>query len=73
MRCCAVVSHEAEALTEYHQLRDLLLREVFDITCELATFPPAGRFIELQKQLSAAIETQASVLAARPQLTLIAA
>jgi len=65
-------AHEAEALTEYHQLRDYLLREVFDITCELVTFPPATRFIELQKQLSAAIETQAAVLAARPQLMLMA-
>jgi 2-polyprenyl-6-methoxyphenol hydroxylase-like FAD-dependent oxidoreductase len=66
-------AHEAVALTEYHQLRDLLLREVFDITCELATFPSAARFVELQKQLSAAIEMQASFLAARPQVSLLAA
>jgi len=66
---------ETVALAGYHELRDRLLREVFDITCELVTFPPAARFVELQKQLSAAIETQAAVLAARPrrQHTLAAA
>jgi len=61
------------ALAGYHELRDQLLREVFDITCELVTFPPAARFIELQKQLSTAIETQAAVLAAWQRPTLIAA
>ena len=64
---------EASALTEYHQVRDLLLREVFEITCELVSFPPAARFVELQKQLSAAIEAQAAVLAARTQLVQVAA
>jgi len=64
---------EAIAFTEYHQLRDLMLREVFEITCELVTFPSAARFVELQKQLSAAIEAQAAVLAARTQLVQVAA
>jgi len=36
---------EAIAFTEYHQLRDLMLREVFEITCELVTFPSAARFV----------------------------
>jgi len=64
---------EAIAFTEYHQLRDLMLREVFEITCELVTFPSAARFVELQKQLSAAIEAQAAVLASRTQLVQVAA
>ena len=43
---------ETSALARYHAERDEQLREIFEITCELTTFPPADRFIELQKQLS---------------------
>jgi hypothetical protein len=43
-----------------------MLREVFEITCELSLFPPPDRFAELQRQLSAAIDTQSAALAARP-------
>lgn len=59
---------EADALATYHRERDLMLREVFEITCELAEFPPPARFAELQKQLSTAIDTQSAVLASRPVL-----
>lgn len=59
-------SDEADALAAYHGERDLMLREIFEITCELATFPPSERFAELQKQLSTAIDAQSAVLAARP-------
>ena len=41
-------------------------REIFEITCRLAAYPPVPTFIELQKQLSAAIDKQAAALAARP-------
>lgn len=64
---------EAPALTGYQVERDHQLREIFEITCELATFPSTHRFIELQKQLSAATDTQAANLAARPQPRYIAA
>ncbi|MGZ4804765.1 MAG: NAD(P)/FAD-dependent oxidoreductase [Ilumatobacteraceae bacterium] len=57
---------EATALSGYHAERDSQLREIFEITCALAKFPTAHRFIELQKQLSAATDNQAAVLAARP-------
>jgi flavin-dependent dehydrogenase len=57
---------EAGALADYHAQRDRQLREIFEITCELTTYPPADRFIELQKQLARAIDTQAETLAARP-------
>lgn len=57
---------EAAALAAYHRERDLMLREVFEITCELSLFPPPDRFAELQRQLSAAIDTQSAALAARP-------
>jgi flavin-dependent dehydrogenase len=56
---------EGSALSGYRAERDRQLREIFEITCELATFPSTHRFIELQKQLSAATDTQAATLAAR--------
>ena len=40
--------------------------EIFEITCRLAAYPPVPTFIELQKQLSAAIDKEAAALAARP-------
>jgi flavin-dependent dehydrogenase len=64
---------EATALAGYHAERDRQLREIFEITCELASFPPVPRFIELQKQLSAATDTQAGILAARSVPRLAAA
>ena len=36
------------------------------ITCRLAAYPPVPAFIELQKQLSAAIDNEAAALATRP-------
>jgi YD repeat-containing protein len=57
---------ETTALAAYQQQRDQALREIFEITCRLAAYPPVPRFIELQKQLSAAIDKEAAALAARP-------
>jgi hypothetical protein len=68
----AVLAHseeEAPALAVYQRERDSCLRAVFDITCELSLFPPAARFVELQKQLGDAIEAEAEYLAARPSRT----
>jgi flavin-dependent dehydrogenase len=59
-------SGETTALAAYQQQRDQALREVFEITCRLAAYPAVPRFVELQKQLSAAIDTQAAALAAWP-------
>jgi flavin-dependent dehydrogenase len=59
-------AQEAAAMAHYQQQRDQALREIFEITCRLAAYPPVPAFIELQKQLSAAIDTQAAALAARP-------
>ncbi len=64
---------ESSALDFYRATRNEQLREIFEITCELTTFPPADRFIELQKQLGVAIDTQASALAAQPLPQLVAA
>jgi flavin-dependent dehydrogenase len=59
-------AEETTALARYQQQRDQALREIFEITCRLAAYPPVPTFIELQKQLSAAIDKQAAALAARP-------
>ena len=59
-------AEETTALAAYQQQRDQALREIFEITCRLAAYPPVPAFIELQKQLSAAIDKQAAALAARP-------
>jgi flavin-dependent dehydrogenase len=54
------------ALALYQQQRDQALREIFEITCRLAVYPAVPAFIELQKQLSAANDKEATALAARP-------
>jgi flavin-dependent dehydrogenase len=59
-------AEETAALAAYQQHRDQALREIFELTCRLAAYPPVPTFIELQKQLSAAIDKQAAALAARP-------
>jgi flavin-dependent dehydrogenase len=59
-------AEESTALSRYQRQRDQALREIFDITCRLAAYPPVPAFTGLQKQLSAAIDDQAAALAARP-------
>jgi flavin-dependent dehydrogenase len=59
-------AEETAALALYQQQRDQGLRKIFEITCRLAAYPSVPAFIELQKQLSAAIDEQAAALAARP-------
>jgi flavin-dependent dehydrogenase len=56
---------ETTALAGYQQQRNQALAEVFELTCRLAAYPPVPTFIELQKQLSAAIDQQAAALATR--------
>jgi flavin-dependent dehydrogenase len=57
---------ESTALAAYQHQRDRAFREIFEITCRLAAYPPVPTFIELQKQLSSAIDKEAAALAARP-------
>ena len=64
---------ERPALSGYHSTRDEQLREIFEITCELTTYPSPDRFMELQKQLGVAVDTQAAILAALPLPQLAAA
>jgi flavin-dependent dehydrogenase len=61
----ALAGEGEAALARYQRQRDQALREVFELTCRLAAYPPVPTFIELQKQLSAAIDRQAAALATR--------
>jgi flavin-dependent dehydrogenase len=58
-------AEEAAALARYRRQRDQALREIFEITCRLSAYPPVPTFIQLQKQLAGAIDTQSAALAAR--------
>jgi len=57
---------ESTALAGYQHQRDQALRDIFELTCTLASYPHVARFVELQKQLSVAIDVEAAEAAARP-------
>jgi 2-polyprenyl-6-methoxyphenol hydroxylase-like FAD-dependent oxidoreductase len=57
---------ERSALAGYQRRRDRALREIFELTCAMAAYPPVPVFVELQKRLSRAIDVEAAGLAARP-------
>ena len=57
---------ESTALAGYQHRRDQALREVFDLTCAMASYPPVAEFVALQKRLARAIDVEATELAARP-------
>jgi flavin-dependent dehydrogenase len=57
---------EATALAGYQQRRDRALRGIFELTCALAGYPDVPHFVELQRQLSQAIDVEATALAALP-------
>lgn len=63
---------EIGALEGYAAQRERMLREIFEITCELSTMPPVARFVELQKQLGVAIDRLAGELADRPLVAAMA-
>ena len=57
---------EADALGGYQAARDAALRDTFRLTRELTAFPAPSRFVELQIELSEALEREALMLASRP-------
>ncbi len=57
---------ESEAMAGYADRRGSALRETFDLTKALASFPHPDRFVELQIQLSDALEREADLLASLP-------
>jgi hypothetical protein len=61
-----VETDEGTALAGYQRQRDEALRDIFHLTCALASYPPVPEFVELQKRLSAAIDVEAAEVAAHP-------
>ena len=57
---------ERAAMASYQDVRDAMLREVFDLTRALTAFPPMDRFVELQIQLGVALDREAEQLAGFP-------
>jgi flavin-dependent dehydrogenase len=57
---------EREALADYGSARDAALRDTFRLTRELTRFPDPSRFVELQVELSEALDREAQELASRP-------
>jgi 2-polyprenyl-6-methoxyphenol hydroxylase-like FAD-dependent oxidoreductase len=57
---------DGTALARYQFQRDGALRDVFELTCALAQYPPVPEFVELQRQLSHSLDTEAAELAAWP-------
>jgi flavin-dependent dehydrogenase len=57
-------AREATALARYQRQRDAALRDIFELTCALANYPPVPEFVELQKRLSIAIDVEAAQVAA---------
>ena len=43
-----------------------VVRPIFELTLAMAEFPPVPEFVELQKRLAEALDTEAAELAARP-------
>jgi 2-polyprenyl-6-methoxyphenol hydroxylase-like FAD-dependent oxidoreductase len=60
---------EAIALATYETERNEALAPIFEVTWQMAQFPPVDRFVELQKRLAVLIDEEATWLAARPLLS----
>jgi flavin-dependent dehydrogenase len=63
------IDQNRDDLAPYQQTRDVMAREVFQLTRALADFPAPERFVDLQLQLSDALEREADALASFPELT----
>jgi flavin-dependent dehydrogenase len=57
---------DSTALAGFQKHRNRALRDIFEITCTMSGYPPVPAFVELQKQLGAAIDTEAAELATSP-------
>lgn len=65
-RCLTGESDETTAMRQYAATRDAAIRDVFRLTRELCRFPDPSRFVELQIELAAALDREATELASRP-------
>jgi 2-polyprenyl-6-methoxyphenol hydroxylase-like FAD-dependent oxidoreductase len=59
---------EATALAAYQAERNDALAPIFEVTWQLAQFPPVDRFVELQKRLAVLVDVEATWLVERPLL-----
>ncbi len=57
-----------DALDGYGRAAAAARRATFDVASALGSFPPVDDFVELNRQLHAAIEEEAATLAARPPM-----
>jgi 2-polyprenyl-6-methoxyphenol hydroxylase-like FAD-dependent oxidoreductase len=57
---------EPVALQAYERTRRRELADIFELTCQLASYPAMSEFKELTRSLGAAIDTAAAAVAARP-------
>jgi 2-polyprenyl-6-methoxyphenol hydroxylase-like FAD-dependent oxidoreductase len=57
---------EDVAMAGYERQRDLALASTFELTRQIGAFPPPERFLELQAELSRALDVEAADLVARP-------
>jgi flavin-dependent dehydrogenase len=64
---------ERDALAAYAAERYAALKPIFDITCQLASYPQRDEFAELQKELGRLIDDEACRLASLPALSVPAA
>jgi flavin-dependent dehydrogenase len=58
----ALALHNDADLADYQRQRDHALRDVFDLTCAMANYPPVTEFVDLQKQLGRAIDAEAALI-----------
>ncbi|MBF4767025.1 NAD(P)/FAD-dependent oxidoreductase [Nocardioides agariphilus] len=72
VRALASPQDERAAYDGYRRERDSAIVETFRITRELGAFPPIARFVELQMELSRALDEEARLLAARPTFVPVA-
>ena len=64
--CAGPTTTRPRRFAAYQHRRDAALRETFELTRALSAFPSPERFVELQIQLSDALEREAVDLAALP-------
>jgi hypothetical protein len=61
-------AREDDAMAAYAAERLRALKPIFDLTCELATYPPLAAFNELHRELSLLLELEAEWLASLPPI-----
>ena len=66
--CCAATSPKRPPSPRTRPSANDALAPIFEVTWQMAQFPPIDRFVELQKRLAVLIDNEATWLAERPLL-----